>query len=390
MDLQKPVLQARNGKIGIYVHYPYCYQKCDYCDFYSEGIGKDPSTNEGLLFETFRKEFLERKKNSPSISNLEVDTIFFGGGTPSKASSQNWKELLSFFRDEVKVSTRVEISLEANPEDLSAELLDDLASAGINRLNVGVQTRNEKGLAFLGRHIDTAKYNSLSELFKNSPIPRLGIDLMYGIPNLTKTDFEADLDFFLSLNLEHLSLYSLTLEKGTAYSRKVTENLLPPPNEEIQREILEFLPQKMESHGYIWYEVSNYAKPGQFSRHNLRYWMYEPYIGIGPGAHGFLDDYRYGNARNASSYLKRPNAAKQELASPKEELILSLFRLFLPFAPISFFQKYLNNQDQTAILRQIEVLKGKSLCLWDGYTFQWNESALLMLDDLILTLATAD
>jgi oxygen-independent coproporphyrinogen-3 oxidase len=383
-------LQARNGFMGIYVHYPYCHQKCDYCDFYSEGIGKDPSTNEGLLFDAYKKEFQFRKNNSKSLKECKVDTIFMGGGTPSKASPKHWKELIQFFKEEVDISDTVEISLEANPEDLTHAFIDELYDAGINRLNVGVQTRNEDGLHFLGRHTDSEKYASLSELFSNSKIKRLGIDLMYGIPNLPRSVFESDLDYFLKLNLDHMSLYSLTLEKGTSYSRKVKDHILKAPDEDLQRDILEYLPGKMAEHGYVWYEVSNYAKANAFSRHNLRYWMFESYIGLGPGAHGFLDQARYGNPRNSETYLKNPHKAKLEEASPKTELALSLFRIFLPIEPKSFFDLHLIPTESEQMTMQIEKIHKKGFCDWNGKTFQWKPSALLMLDDLIFELISGD
>lgn len=383
--LSKP-LQARNGWMGIYVHYPYCYQKCDYCDFYSEGIGASPSSNESLLFDTYKKEFLHRRNESNQLQSNKVDTIFFGGGTPSKASPKHWKTLIEWFKNEIDIDANAEISLEANPEDLSSEMLDALYDAGINRLNVGVQTQNETGLQFLGRYVDREKYSKLKEIFYHSPIGRLGIDLMYGIPSLTKADFEKDLDYFLSFGLSHLSLYSLTMEKGTSYSRKVKDKLLPPPDEEIQREILESLPQKMKENGYVWYEVSNYCKPDQFSRHNLRYWMNEPYIGLGPGAHGFLDGFRYGNARNTGSYLKSPTSARKEQSTPLTEIAISLFRLFVPIDLDSFFQLYLTKNDWEPMVRKIESFQNLGLCDWDGKRFQWKSSALLQLDDLIFQL----
>ncbi len=383
-------LQARNGFSGMYVHYPYCFQKCDYCDFYSEGIGKDASTNEHLLFDAYKKELLISKKNSLSLKTDKIDTIFMGGGTPSKASAKNWKDFILFLKNELDITDDAEITLEANPEDLSKEYIEELFDAGINRLNVGVQTRNESGLHFLGRHVDRKKYENLKDHFLGSKINRLGIDLMYGIPGISRKDFEQDLDYFLNIGLKHLSLYSLTLEKGTSYSRKVKDHILKPPEEELQREILESLPQKMSASGYIWYEVSNYCKPDEYSRHNLRYWMYEPYVGLGPGAHGFLDRMRYANPRNTEVYLKQVGKKKFEEATPKVEIALSLFRLFVPFLPHTFFDQHLTPKESEEMLKQIEKIAKKGFCDWDGTKFQWKSSALFLLDDLILELTESD
>ncbi|GBF49712.1 putative coproporphyrinogen dehydrogenase [Leptospira ryugenii] len=381
-------LRANKGKLGIYVHFPFCYQKCDYCDFYSEGIGKENSPLEKQLFNAYKLEFLERKKLGKECTSFEVDSIFFGGGTPSKAEPSLWRDLLQFLQNELNISKGVEITLEANPEDLSLEAMGEWQAAGINRLNIGVQTRAKAGLTYLGRYVDEKKYQALDSLCKNSPIPRLGVDLMYGIPGQSFQDFLEDLDSFLSLPLAHFSMYSLTVEKGTAYSRQVNEKRKESPNEELQYQVLEYLPERMKTEGFEWYEVSNYARNGAFSRHNLRYWMYEPYLGLGPGAHGFIDQNRYGNPRNTGKYLKDPMSAKSEPASPAIELALTLFRIFLPMDLLSFTSMHLNEREQESYLRTILDWQSKGLCLWNGRIFHWKESAIFKLDDLILQLCT--
>ncbi|WP_411822075.1 radical SAM family heme chaperone HemW [Leptospira sp. 'Mane'] len=383
-----PGLQARKGFTGIYVHYPFCYQKCDYCDFFSEGIGEGKSNVEDLLFESYKKEFSLKKANSPELKTTKIDTVFMGGGTPSKALPENWFRLLKFFREELDFSSDPEISIEANPEDLSLDFIQSLKEAGFNRLNIGVQTRSKEGLKFLGRHYDAEKYENLKYLLQNSNIERTGIDLMYGLPHSRKEDFLDDLNYFLDLQLSHVSLYSLTLEKGTSYSRNVKDKKASPPNEEMQREILELLPSLMQNRGYTWYEVSNYCKDRSFSRHNLRYWTYESYLGLGPGAHGFLDQARYGNPRNTAAYLKHPGKpATEETSSPREELALSLFRLFLPIHIPSFLEAHIPEEIAKKMIFSLDGFAAKGYCDWDGSRFQWKESALLVLDDLITELA---
>ncbi|TGN11722.1 radical SAM family heme chaperone HemW [Leptospira ilyithenensis] len=386
-----PSLQARKGFTGIYVHYPFCYQKCDYCDFFSEGIGEGRSNVEDLLFDSYKKEFLLKKANSQELKTAKVDTVFMGGGTPSKASPENWFRLLKFFREESDFSSDPEISIEANPEDLSLDFIQSLKEAGFNRLNIGVQTRNPRDLKFLGRYYDENKYQNLKYILQNSPIERIGIDLMYGLPDSKKEDFLEDLDYFLNFQLNHISLYSLTLEKGTSYSRNVKEKKAKPPNEEMQREILELLPSLMQKRGYTWYEVSNYCKEELFSRHNLRYWTYESYLGLGPGAHGFLDGSRYGNPRNTGTYLKHPGKpSTEETSSPREELALSLFRLFLPIHIPSFLEAYIPRKTAKKMISSLDGFAAKGYCNWDGSRFQWESTALLILDDLITELAISE
>ncbi len=381
-----PPWQVRNNHFGIYVHYPYCFQKCDYCDFYSEGIGKDPAKNEHELFDAFIKEILDKKQLFTDLKNKTCDTIFFGGGTPSKASVQSIERILGTIRKEFQLESEIEISIEVNPEDLDRNLLLDYASIGINRVNIGVQTTKEEGLNFLGRHYDKEKYKSLPEVLTNSPIPRVGIDLMYGIPGVSLEDFYLDLNTFLSINLPHLSLYSLTLEKGTQYSRNVKDSKKAPPKEEEQIKILSELPSFLASYGYEWYEVSNYSKPGLESQHNLKYWTYEPYLGVGPGAHGFLDGKRYGNPRNTNLYLREPTKVKWENADPNSELALTLFRLFSPFLYKEFIETYLSPKYQEEYLKRIKEWEKRGLCTIQNSIFQWKKEALLSLDDLILEL----
>lgn len=325
---KQSIWQVRNSYLGVYVHFPYCFKKCDYCDFYSEGIGPSPANDEKSLFQSYQKEILERTKHFPEIKNRTIDTVFFGGGTPSKASSESWKELLGFLRSEFAFAEDTEISIEVNPEDLSEKLLEEYHSLGINRVNVGVQTFEPKGLEFLGRHYDRERYDSLVNVLTHSPIKRVGIDLMYGIPEVSQDSFYRDLNLFLQAGLPHLSLYSLTLEKGTQYSRDVTDHKKKEPEENIQSDILTNLPVLLKKHGYLWYEVSNYAKPGFESKHNLKYWTYEPYLGIGPGAHGMIEGHRYGNPRNSSLYQKNKQTQSMNRQIHLQNLALHCFDCF--------------------------------------------------------------
>lgn len=384
---KQSIWQVRNSYLGVYVHFPYCFKKCDYCDFYSEGIGAAPANDEKSLFQSYKKEILDRANHFPEIKNRTIDTVFFGGGTPSKASGKHWKDLLDFLRSEFSFSDNPEISIEVNPEDLSSELLAEYNSIGINRVNVGVQTLEKKGLEFLGRHYDADRYHSLVDVLTKSPIKRVGIDLMYGIPGVTKESFLSDLSLFLKEGLPHLSLYSLTLEKGTQYSRDVTDHKKTEPEENLQSEILIQLPKILKDQGYLWYEVSNYAKPGFESLHNLKYWTYEPYLGIGPGAHGMIAGHRYGNPRNAGLYQKKETSTKYESIDPTTELSLTLFRLFSPFRYLDFIDTYLDPKSKSKYLKTIEGWEKKGLCRVEDGVFQWNPSALLLLDDLILEIS---
>lgn len=368
---------------GIYIHYPFCIQKCEYCDFYSEGIGKGTSSLDRDLFSAYRKELRQRK----GTKNLSIDSIFIGGGTPSKANSDLWGELLQFVRGEFNVTQDCEVTLEMNPEDLGTENLELLSKLGVNRLSVGVQSTKSSALEFLGRYYDEEKYQNILEILQRSPIKNQSIDLMYGIPSLSLEDFWTDLEKFASSNLNHMSVYALTLEKGTSYSRKVSSNQKPAPKEEEQLEVLKKLPSVLTKHGFVWYEVSNYSR-NQISRHNMKYWTFAPYLGIGPGAHSFWEGERLAAPRSTNAYLRNPGLGKKESISPFLEICLGLFRLLLPFEPLGFFCAYTIPED--FVLSVFERWASKGLCHWDGQTFQWKETAILILDDLILELASQE
>lgn len=376
-------IQKRNDYAGIYVHFPYCYQKCDYCDFYSEGIGPGASEWENQLLSHYQTEFKSRtNKNFSPV----IDSIFIGGGTPSKASTETWNQLIQFFKSEANVSLDCEISIEMNPEDVTLQYLEGLSQAGFNRVNVGVQSKNPKTLQYLGRHYDQKKYDSLLPTLKNSPISKTGIDLIYGVPGQSETEFWDDLLEFSQAEISHISAYSLTMEPGTAYSRQTKTNLKSKPNEDLQTDILLKLPYVMRNQGYIWYEVSNFAKPGCLSNHNLKYWTYEPYLGIGPGAHGFWNGFRYSNPRNTQKYLKNGFSGALEASEQSTEVALTLFRLFQPFQPLGFFEG--GKVSPSSLVSIFEKWQRNGNADFDGSIFQWKDSAVLGLNDFIFEIAS--
>ncbi|MDX1958434.1 MAG: radical SAM family heme chaperone HemW [Leptospiraceae bacterium] len=372
------VRKKREGYLGIYIHYPYCYHKCSYCDFYSIGIQDNKLDSEEILFESYRKEILLRVQENPELNELLVDTIFFGGGTPSKASPEKIRDLILFLRANLKFDNSVEISLEANPENIDSEYLERIHDAGINRLNVGIQSFQPKHLISLDRYFDSVQYEMVMERISSSKISNIGIDLIFGIPNQTKEEFYEDVSKALDYRINHISLYSLTVEKGTEYSRKVSEKLSKPPEEELQVELLNDLPKFLQEYNFYRYEISNYSKQDSESKHNLRYWMMENYIGIGPGAHGFLPKGRYSNPRNIDSYLKEKFGRKYQESNFVIETSLNIFRLTSKIDLFSFFPNH-----KLTIQKIIEKFKSRGLCEFEQGVFQWKTDAILYLDSHI-------
>ncbi|MEM7181378.1 MAG: radical SAM family heme chaperone HemW [Spirochaetota bacterium] len=383
----QPVVKKRNGYAGLYIHFPYCIHKCSYCDFYSLGVGKSYPIDEEAWYRAYTVELQQRLIENPQSREWVFDSIFLGGGTPSYATPKFWQKVLGFVLQRLPVSQDAEISIEMNPENVNLADLYALREIGCNRINVGIQSFRDTHLQFLDRYHQEAQYEqvlpSLEEVFPDS----YGIDLIYGMPGQTVYDFQEELLHATSYShLSHLSLYSLTVENGTKYKHLLDQKQKSPPEEELQVDILSKNPQWMRDAGFVQYEVSNYAKPGKHCRHNLKYWMLEPYLGIGPGAHGYTPRGRYQNIRSAQGYLQGKFSSEYQVADDWDELALSLFRIFLPIELGGFLQE--KPREWETLYNLLQSYKERGLCdLQDG-VFQWKPHAVLFLDSLVLEIAT--
>ncbi|MBW7858347.1 MAG: hypothetical protein H3C43_08665, partial [Leptonema sp. (in: Bacteria)] len=253
-------------------------------------------------------------------------------------------------------SKNCEITLEGNPENISLKYLNDLEAIGVNRINVGIQTFAANLLTSMNRYFDPNSNNHILDIMSSSSIHSRGVDLMYGLPGQTEQQFFDDLKKVAEANLEHLSIYSLIQEPNTRYSKLVQNRLLLPPNESLQDQLFQKLPSKLASYGFQIYEVSNYSKPNFECRHNLRYWLYEPYMGLGPGAHGFNGQLRYGNLRNIKRWQKNTTGATKEPHQPEIDVPLNLFRIAKPFQ-LNWFADILNQEVAIRVLPFFEQQK---------------------------------
>lgn len=371
------------NKLGLYIHFPYCIHKCAYCDFFSLGIGKVEPDSQKEYFEILRNE-LDFRLGSGSFPAGEVDTIFFGGGTPSLADHIELDRFMGYIRKVLPVSVGAEISLEANPEDINLINLRAWSNMGINRINVGIQSFHPELLKQLDRFYIEKNYNNVLDHLSSSIIPRYGIDLIYGIVDQTKEMFYEDVQKAIQAGVKHLSCYSLTVEKGTNYSRWIKAKKALPPQEELQLEILMELPIVLEKYGYLQYEVSNFSLSGEECRHNLGYWLMKPYLGLGPGAHGYSGMKRYANPRSLEAYLKGNYDRVGESTKSFIDFILCTFRIFSPVYLPSFkdFWRDIEKFEET-----LEEWKRKGDCLWEDGLFQWNPKVLPYLDSYILELS---
>jgi putative oxygen-independent coproporphyrinogen III oxidase len=288
---------TRDAGFGVYVHWPFCASKCPYCDFNSH-VRHQPVDQERFLA-AFSREIAHTAARIPGRT---VTSIFFGGGTPSLMKPETVGAILDSIGKAWAVAPGAEITLEANPTSVEAERFKGYRAAGINRVSMGVQALNDSDLRRLGR-MHSVEEALAAVKVAGSIFERYSFDLIYARPDQTPEAWRAELKQAIDHAVEHLSLYQLTIEPGTWFERLHKAGKLTVPDDEAGRVLYDITQEVCEAHGMPAYEISNHARPGAESRHNLVYWRYGEYAGIGPGAHGRLVT---GNARLATSTEKHP------------------------------------------------------------------------------------
>ncbi|KNY18742.1 coproporphyrinogen III oxidase [Shinella sp. SUS2] len=282
---------------GIYVHWPFCAAKCPYCDFNSH-VRHQP-VDQPRFVQAFLKEMATMRRLTGSRS---VTSIFMGGGTPSLMAPETVDAILNGIARHWHVPDGIEITMEANPSSVEADRFRGYRAAGVNRVSLGVQALNDRDLKFLGRLHDVADALKAIRLARDI-FPRMSFDLIYARPNQTVEDWDRELKEAVSYAVDHLSLYQLTIEEGTPFYGLHKAGKLVVPDGEQSAVLYEATQEITEREGMPAYEVSNHARPGSESRHNLTYWRYGDYVGIGPGAHGRLTT---GGAKIATATERRP------------------------------------------------------------------------------------
>ncbi|MFD2100684.1 radical SAM family heme chaperone HemW [Flagellimonas iocasae] len=295
---------------GVYIHVPFCKQACHYCDFhFSTQLGKKEAMVEALI-----KEMELRKEELP---NEDVETIYFGGGTPSVLSNDEIERLIQTVYDNYNVIDQPEITLEANPDDLSKNRILQLSKTPINRLSIGIQSFFEEDLKLMNRAHDAQEAeNCIREATKY--FDNISIDLIYGVPGMTNDRWKTNIQKALHFGLPHISSYALTVEPRTALKKFIEKGIVPDVDEEQAQEQFHILVDILEANGFVNYEISNFGKPGYFSKNNTSYWLGKTYLGIGPSAHSFDGQHRSWNIRNNVNYIKSIEAG--ELPNETETL----------------------------------------------------------------------
>ncbi|MDA9234693.1 MAG: radical SAM family heme chaperone HemW [Polaribacter sp.] len=292
---------------GIYIHIPFCKQACFYCDFhFSTSLKKKDA-----LISCLVKEIELRKK---ALNNQIVETIYFGGGTPSMLSAKEISLLIAAVYKHHTVVASPEITLEANPDDLSEEKIIELSHTPINRLSIGVQSFFEKDLKLMNRaHSSSEAHTSLeiaTRYFEN-----ISIDLIYGIPGLTHEEWQQNIQTALNFNVSHISSYALTVEPKTALEKLIKKGKIEKVDEVLAQEQFFILRDLLEKANFVHYELSNFGKENYFSKNNTAYWLGKSYLGIGPSAHSFDGKQRSWNVRNNTQYIKEIELNKLPIES---------------------------------------------------------------------------
>jgi putative oxygen-independent coproporphyrinogen III oxidase len=292
------VIMERDSTLGIYIHVPFCHHRCPYCDFYIEEL-RDRPARIRLEFTNLINQEGTLRLQSHSLQNRELATIYFGGGTPSTLQPEAIKELLdqtklSFSR----ISEDLEVTLEANPENLTEKRCEKWAQTGVNRLSVGIQSFFPEDLKLLERPHSPDLAKQAVQNAKKAGIKNISTDLMFALPNQSLQHWQENLKQAISLEPQHLSFYGLTYHENTRFQQWLDAGNLKEIDEEIQAEMYLWGSYFLKQHGFEHYEISNFARPGFRSRHNQRYWNRQDVLALGPGAHGNLAALRYANTEN--------------------------------------------------------------------------------------------
>ena len=352
---------------GIYIHIPFCKQACFYCDFhFSTSLQK-----KGEMINSLIKE-LQIRKNE--LQNTPIETIYFGGGTPSVLSVEEIQLLIKAVYDTYPVIENPEVTLEANPDDLTEEKIRAFSMSPINRLSIGVQSFFEKDLILMNRaHNSQEAKNCLSiatQYFKN-----ISVDLIYGIPNCTNQEWIENIRTALSFGISHISSYALTVEPKTALESLIKKGKIEMTNDQVAQEQFHLLTDELEKHHFVHYELSNFGKENYFSKNNTAYWSGKSYLGFGPSAHSFDGKKRSWNIRNNLTYIKSLQAdqlpIEREVLTKTDQFneyimtgLRTIWGVSLPIIEENFgkkYRRYLQNGSKKHIQQDLLYFEDKIL-----------------------------
>jgi len=365
---------------GIYIHIPYCRQACSYCDFYfSTQLSSKDSFVQALLME------IPLRKGETSQA---METIYFGGGTPSLLSIQNIEAILNTIRQYYNVDPQAETTLEANPDNLTPEYLNGLIQSGVNRLSIGLQSFNEQELHELKRTHSAQQNTEVVKRAQAAGFNNISVDLIYGTPWISLQQWEQHLQTVIDLQVQHISCYQLTIEEKTELHHRIKKGQVPVPDDAYTEQQFLLLIDVLKKAGFVHYEISNFGKPGFFSRHNTSYWKDIPYIGLGPSAHGYDGQNRYANVANIHTYIKKITAGEPwyEVEERNEknvynDLVLTGLRTIFGVY-LTLIEKKLNQSYVNYFQRKAQKYLESGQMIKENYVYRLKEEAFLFADGI--------
>jgi len=285
------------NRFGVYVHIPFCKKKCDYCDFVSFSNSND-------LQERYIECLLKEIEYRNIGTKEKVDTVYFGGGTPSFINATLIEKVLNKIREKFEVKEDAEITLEVNPGTANKEKLEKYKSIGINRLSIGLQSSSDRLLKLIGRIHTYDEFVEVYRLAREVGFKNINVDLMLALPTQTMDELNDSVEKIVDLKPEHVSVYSLILEEGTPLEKKISSKELELIDEDVERKMYWGVKEKLKRNGYVHYEISNFALEGMYSRHNVDCWNQEEYVGYGLASHSYIDGKRVSNTENIEEYIE--------------------------------------------------------------------------------------
>lgn len=362
--------------IGLYIHIPFCTKKCPYCDFYSV------SFDESLACD-YTSAVIKRIE-SYKDKNLSVDTIYFGGGTPNLIGSEKIRDILCAVNKAFSVCKDAEITMEANAESLVKSDISAFAKAGINRLSLGLQSANEKELSFINRAHSPENVALCIKRAKEAGINNISLDLMLGLEGQDKESLKKSIKFCAELDVCHISSYMLKIEKNTPFYKR--RSLLSLPDEDEACDLYLFACDELKKCGYEQYEISNFTKNGAVSRHNLKYWNCEEYIGIGASAHGYENGERYFYKRSIADFIKSPLFPTFDcMGGSFEEYFMLKLRLCEGLSLVDFTRKF-NVNFSNAFYSKIELYQKANLVKLTENNLSFTPKGFLVSNTIIANL----
>lgn len=366
---------------GIYIHIPFCKSKCPYCDFYSYRCKNEEMSRyvEALLDEINTLERVSDFVKEP----FKADTLYLGGGTPSVLSGEELYRIITTARNKFSIPNDAEITVECNPNSDIESILPHLLKAGVNRISLGLQSAVDKERKALGRHSDKKRVKDVIELLKNNGITNISLDVMLGIPYQTKESLNETLNFVIECGAPHISAYMLKIEEGTHFYKNYDKYDFPDEDQTI--EFYNQCADALEKAGFIHYEISNFAKAGFESKHNTKYWELENYLGIGPGAHSYVDGKRFCFECDTESFINGEKAIFDSLGGDCEEYIMLKLRLKKGLL-LSELQSIYGEEPLIKIKRKAPFLKEQGLINFDEENLSLTRKGYLLSNSVICEL----